>query len=181
MGGEINLESKLGHGATFIVQLDLEIGSALEDLAAQLIENPRILIKDKGITNLNLNILLVDDSENNRLLIKAFLKKSNCNIVEAENGKIAFKEFKKMRFDIVFMDMQMPIMDGNTATTLLREWEKKHNYARTPIYALTAFALKEEQNKSIEAGCDGHIAKPVSKKMIIDVLNSVVNSQSEQK
>jgi CheY-like chemotaxis protein len=71
---------------------------------------------------------------------------------------------------VVLMDMQMPIMDGYTAVRAIREWERANVIARTPIIALTAYALKEEVRKSMDAGCDAHLSKPVKKTTLINAI-----------
>lgn len=110
-----------------------------------------------------LKILLVDDHEDNRLLILNYLKKTHHDVEIAENGEIAFWIFKESAFDLVLMDIQMPVMDGYTATRQMREWELKTERPRTPIVALSAYSLKDEMEKSIAAGCDHHLTKPIKK------------------
>lgn len=125
------------------------------------------------------NILLVDDSEDNRILIVTYLKKSGHNIVQAENGAEAVATAKREKFDIILMDMQMPVMDGYTATKAIREWEATNNIKPVPIIALTAYALKEEQEKSHAAGCNKHISKPVSKQQILDAVEELCGPKKQ--
>lgn len=115
-----------------------------------------------------LKILLVDDSEDNRTLIIHYLKKLPYELVFAHNGQQAVDEFLKDSFDIILMDMQMPIMDGYTATKVIRDHEIKMNLVVTPIVALTAFALHEDENKSLDAGCNAHLTKPIKKQILQD-------------
>ncbi|HNY72657.1 MAG TPA: response regulator [Syntrophales bacterium] len=117
-----------------------------------------------------LHILLVEDNEDNRLLFRSFLKGGPHSIQEAENGLEALEAFKNAgkRFDLIFMDMQMPVMDGYTATAAIRRWEDDLGLQRTPIVALTAYALKEDEEKSRAAGCDGHLTKPIKKLRLIE-------------
>jgi CheY-like chemotaxis protein len=122
------------------------------------------------INNNPLSILLVDDVEFNRVLIHEYLKDTKNIITDAEDGAVALEKVKNVSFDIILMDMQMPIMDGYKATQEIREWEKLTHQARIPIVALTAYALKEEQEKSLSVGCDLHLSKPVSKKQLLQVL-----------
>ncbi|MBN1694533.1 response regulator [candidate division WOR-3 bacterium] len=117
-----------------------------------------------------MKILLVEDTEDNRLLIKAFLQKSAVEIDEAENGKIAFEKFKKNVYDLILMDMQMPVMDGYTASRKIRIWEKRVGAEETPIVALTAYALKGDAEKSLDAGCNAHVSKPVKMETLVEVL-----------
>ncbi len=125
-----------------------------------------------------MKILLVEDTEDNSLLIKAFLKKSSVEIDIAENGKIAFEKFKKNVYDLVLMDMQMPVMDGYTATKKIRVWENRVNAEETPVIALTAFALKGDAEKCLDAGCNTHVAKPVKMDTLLMVLNEFANKLS---
>jgi two-component system sensor histidine kinase/response regulator len=118
----------------------------------------------------HIKILLVEDNADNRLLIEAFLKKSPVEIDEAENGQIAVDKFKDNKYDIVLMDMQMPVMDGFTATKTIRDWEKKNHRGETPILALTAYAMKEDKDKTIGAGCTDYLTKPIKKEKLLDAL-----------
>jgi CheY-like chemotaxis protein len=90
-----------------------------------------------------LRILLVDDSADNRLLVQAYLKTYPYQLDLAENGEVAVEKFKSGKYDLVLMDMRMPVMDGYTATIAIRAWESQSGSEPTPIIALTAFALKE--------------------------------------
>ena len=80
-----------------------------------------------------MKILLVEDAENNRLLIRSYLKKTPFKIEEAENGQIALDKFQTGAYDIVLMDMQMPVMDGYTATAEIRKWEARTGAPKTPL------------------------------------------------
>jgi CheY-like chemotaxis protein len=115
-----------------------------------------------------LNILLVDDNEDNRMLILSYLKKSPFKVDIAENGKIALDKVQAgNQYDVIFMDMQMPVMDGLTATLLIRKWEVENSKKPMSILALTANALKEEVRRCLDAGCNAHIAKPVKKIVLL--------------
>jgi two-component system sensor histidine kinase/response regulator len=117
-----------------------------------------------------MKILFVEDTEDNRLLIKAFLKGSSVELDVAENGKIAFEKFKKNVYDLILMDMQMPVMDGYTATRKIRAWERRLGAEETPVIALTAYALKGDAEKSLDAGCNTHVTKPVKMDTLVKVL-----------
>jgi CheY-like chemotaxis protein len=120
----------------------------------------------------SLRILLVEDSPDNQLLIQSYLKPTPHRLDVAENGQIAVELFKAGRYDLVLMDMQMPVMDGYTATRAMRQWERDQRLPETPIVALTAFALKEEAAKIFEAGCTAHMTKPIKKSTLLDMLST---------
>ncbi len=117
-----------------------------------------------------LHILLVDDSADNQLLIQSYLKKLPDHITVVDNGALAVGAFTAGLFDVVLMDMQMPVMDGYTATRTIREWEHAQGRPPTPIIALTALVLKEEMAKVADAGCTSHLAKPIRKQTLLTAL-----------
>jgi len=119
----------------------------------------------------SLHILLVEDSKDNRLLIQAHLKRTPYQIDIAENGRIAIEKFTSKKYDLVFMDIQMPIMDGYSATKAIRKWEREKGVKTTPIIALTAHAFKEDMQKSLDAGCTDHITKPIRKQLLLKVIH----------
>jgi|GEM_PF-1579496 PAS domain S-box len=121
--------------------------------------------------NKKLRILLADDTDDNRTLFTHYLKNTDYEIVEAQNGLEAVEKIKSNKFDIIFMDVQMPEMDGYAATAAIREWEQSHHQGPTPIIALTAHALSEDRKRSLQMGCDDHITKPFKKDTLIDVIN----------
>jgi CheY-like chemotaxis protein len=120
-----------------------------------------------------LRILLVDDSADNRLLVEAYLRKCPYQLDLAENGEVAVEKFKAATYDLVLMDMQMPVMDGYNATRTIRQWESQSGLKPTPIIALTAFALKEEVNKSLDTGCNAHLTKPIKKAILLEAITKM--------
>jgi PAS domain S-box-containing protein len=118
-----------------------------------------------------LRILLAEDNEDNRTLVWMYLKNTPHEMQMAENGQLALDRFiNNGPFDLVFMDVQMPVMDGYTATRAIRLWEEEQGRERTPIVALTAYALKEDIQKSLDAGCDGHVTKPLKKATFLNAI-----------
>lgn len=120
-------------------------------------------------------ILLVDDNQDNRMLIRAYLKMTSFNIDEAENGQVAFDMFQKKKYDLVFMDIQMPVMDGYVASRTIRDFETKNGNSQTPIIALTAHATREEIDKCLAAGCSSHLSKPIKKSTLMDSIRTYIN------
>lgn len=119
-----------------------------------------------------LRVLLVEDSPDNQLLVRSYLKQTDHRLDVADHGAIALEKFKSGHYDVIFMDMQMPVMDGYTATRAIRKWERDHDLPATQIIALTALALKEEAVKIFEAGCNTHITKPVKKTTLLEILQA---------
>ena len=117
-----------------------------------------------------LSILIADDSRDNIMLIRAYLKHTPHRLDVAENGAEAVALFQRNRYDLVLMDVQMPVMDGYTATGQIRAWEREHDYPPVPVVALTANALKEDEQRSLDAGCTGHLTKPIRKGMFLAAL-----------
>ena len=119
-----------------------------------------------------LHILVVEDNSDNRALIEAFLKGTGWRLDFAVNGAEGVEKFRSGAYDLVLMDVQMPVLDGYEATRRIRALEstreetqrpRRRGRPRVPIIALTAHAMKEAVSESLAAGCDGHLSKPVRK------------------
>jgi two-component system, sensor histidine kinase and response regulator len=119
-----------------------------------------------------LRLLLVEDSPDNQVLVSSYLKQTSHALDIAENGAIGVEKFKNQPYDVVLMDIQMPVLDGYGATKAIREWERNHDLPPVPIIALTAYALKEETDKIFQAGCTTHITKPVKKATLLEILRA---------
>jgi len=147
MNSDIEVTSRLGKGSTFSFELDLE------------------LVTDgfptKGPSR---SVLVVEDNEINSLVISAMLEDKGCLVRCVPSGLEAIEILKNHHFDMVFMDIHMPGMDGVTATRRFRELEPKEG--RTPIVAVTASALAEDENRCREAGMDGFLRKPINEQVI---------------
>lgn len=117
-----------------------------------------------------LRILLVEDYKHNQLIVQQYLKHTPFQIDIAENGAIAVEKFRAGHYDLVLMDLQMPVMDGYAATNLIREFEIQEQREATPIIALTAYALKETPENSLKAGCTAYLNKPVKKAELLECI-----------
>jgi CheY-like chemotaxis protein len=164
MGGRIWVESEVGNGSVFSFNVPLEIWAeagrraALPIGAGPQAELPR------------LHILLVEDSPDNRTITVAYLKATPYRVDIAENGAVACEKFMAGHYDLVLMDRQMPVMDGLTATRAIREWEQANHRAPTPIIALTAAALKGDQEKCMAAGCTAYLSKPIKQEALLQAI-----------
>jgi len=128
----------------------------------------------------SLNLLLVEDSADNRLIIQAYFKRASDHIDIAENGAIAVEKFKSGKYDLVFMDVQMPVMDGYTATREIRKWEQEQGRKQTPIIALTAHAMKEDVQKSLDAGCTDHLTKPIRRATLMEAVQKHTGAKNKK-
>jgi PAS domain S-box-containing protein len=117
-----------------------------------------------------LRILLADDSRDNRLLVRAYFKKTPYILDEAENGAVAVEKFRTGTYDLVLMDIEMPILDGYSAARAIRAIERETGRRHTPILALTASVLAVALEKTIDAGCDAYVVKPVKKATLLDAV-----------
>jgi len=126
-----------------------------------------------------LKVLLVDDSRDNLALVHAYFKKLPYAIDDAENGAVAVEKVKTGAYDVVLMDIEMPVMDGYTATRAIRAIENESGRRRVPIIALTASVLIEALEKARDAGCDAHVAKPVKKSVLLTAIHKAIGDAKD--
>jgi len=161
MGGKIWAESKEGEGSQFFFVIpyqESEISKTGTEQATLILPPPDVFPKTK--------LLIAEDSPENVFLLKSFFRKYPIELVVVSNGAEAVQEIceKEQSFDAAIMDMQMPVMDGLEATKAIRIWEGSQGKKRSlPIIALTANVLKEDIQKSFQAGCSSYLTKPVLK------------------
>ncbi|MCP5480980.1 MAG: CHASE domain-containing protein [Spirochaetales bacterium] len=166
MGGRIFVSDRPGQpGARFEFTVKLRAAPALPEQI-----EPGREQAGPGPDVRALRILLVDDAEDNRTLALAFLARTKHQVEVAHNGAMAFQMAKDNNYDLILMDMHMPVMDGFEAVRRIREYEQEKGSHRTPIVALTAYALQNEVRRCMEAGCDLHLAKPIRR---ADLLRSI--------
>ena len=142
--------------------------SILEKQKAQKINRKKY---QDGNSKFNAQVLIAEDNIINQKLIKRTLEDLGLNITIASNGLEAFAKRKDGNFDLIFMDIQMPLLDGTEATAEILEYEQEHNLPHIPIVALTANALKGDRERFLEAGLDEYTTKPLVRSEIISILN----------
>ncbi len=176
LGGGLTVASELGKGSTFTVTIDT---GPLEGVA--LLDGDELERRSKTSSQQAAQalpelppgrILVADDGDANRQLIKLVLSRAGMQVEEAANGQIAVEMATDGRFDLILMDMQMPVMDGYTATTRLRD-----QGLTIPIVALTAAAMKGDEEKCRAAGCSGFLTKPVDIDELMQCLSTELGNR----
>jgi signal transduction histidine kinase/CheY-like chemotaxis protein/HPt (histidine-containing phosphotransfer) domain-containing protein len=176
LGGGISVESEVGRGTT--LTCEIAVGSlenvVLEEHVPEMAPRPA---PDRPATPtpvLNHRVLVVDDGETNRKLIKLVLGRAGAQVETAENGKRAIERATTEHFDLILMDMQMPIVDGYAATAELRL-----RGVTIPIIALTANAMKWDETRCLEAGCSGYLSKPVDQELLLAAVAGALESDGD--
>ncbi|MDP3737569.1 MAG: PAS domain S-box protein [Hyphomonadaceae bacterium] len=167
MQGEVTAQSKEGEGSTFEVSVPIS-----RDRIAALGAMTAVAVEDFDTETKidNLRLLVAEDNPMNRRVVELLLAQSGLQITFAENGKEAVEKFSAGRFDLVLMDLQMPIMGGLAATRAIRGWEKQNARQPTPIIAVSANATDEHVAEAKEAGADDHVAKPIVREVLFEAI-----------
>jgi Amt family ammonium transporter len=181
LGGDISVESTLDHGSTFTISIatgSLDGIAIREDPSVSVIPRSPEETQDFNQQPLRQKILLAEDSPDNQRLISFILNKAGADVTIAENGQIALDmalaaESSGSSFDVILMDMQMPILDGCAATGRLRQ----AGFTK-PIIALTANAMPSDRQKCLEAGCDQFVTKPIDRQKLIETIAGIVQPES---
>ncbi|HUG66523.1 MAG TPA: PAS domain S-box protein [Pirellulaceae bacterium] len=193
MGGRLSLQSALDEGSTFSFRLsfDLPTDPTRDSVDGSLLERlhdlPVLVVDDNGQTPqkleapidlhagdplASLSVLVAEDTPANQKVVTTVLKKRGHSVTVADNGREAVEHFKKEAFDVVLMDIQMPILNGYQATAAIREFERKRG-TTTPIIAMTAHAMRGDREKCLESGMDAYIAKPLNVKQLLGLIESI--------
>lgn len=180
MGGELNISSQKAKGCAFYFRLTFE----KDVIAAKSTIQPDIPVttthqkslkgrKQRENNGYGLSarwkVLVVEDSEVNQIVAKTMLQKLGADVTIAENGEIAVELWREQRFDLIFMDCQMPVLDGYQATLKIRALEQDDEHVL--IIALTANVMREEKDRCLAIGFDDFIGKPVNKKAFSQILD----------
>ena len=172
MGGQLDCESEPGGGSAFFLTVPLKTAEA---------PAPAPKPKDaEAPAEQALRILLADDHPTNRKVVELILAPLGVELAIAENGEQAVDLYRAQAFDVVLMDMQMPVMDGLTATRRIRAFETEQRADRTPVIMLTANALPEHVRAAHDAGADEHLAKPFSAPELIGLLAALTSDAAAE-
>ena len=175
MGGTISFESKEGTGTTFVIRIPFRIDTDRKD---------RTETEEKTETSIQgLHVLLTEDNELNMEIAEFVLQNEGAVVTKAWNGQKAVDIFKKNRpgeFDVILMDIMMPVMNGYEAAKMIRSLDREDAKV-IPIIAMTANAFIEDRMRAKEAGMDEHIAKPVDRKLLVKVINELVKHNQREK
>ncbi len=171
MGGSLSVESEPGQGSRFTLRLPLQVAEAdAAPSAAQV----QAATAPPPLPERPLRVLLAEDSPDNIVLVTTFLKAIDASVDVVEDGAAAVARSAEADYDVILMDVQMPVLDGLEATAQIRAREQRDATGRVPIIALTAHAMPEDIQLSLDAGCDLHLSKPFRKPQLIEAIAKVV-------
>jgi len=162
MGGEIGVNSTLGVGSTFWLKITLEKANINDSSNLEIEKRNKIVAPENQFKgSANKTILVAEDNEINRVILNGLLEQFPCKVTMSQNGKEALELASTQSYDLIFMDCQMPVMDGFDATKAIRAHEKKNQKPLTPIIAFTANAIIGDKEKCFDAGMDDYLSKPI--------------------
>ncbi len=177
LGGGLSLTSTVGAGSTFT--MTIPAGSCATNTTIEQHDSPSQTAPDElpslEHTNFNGNVLVAEDSKTNQMLIRLLLEKIGLDVCIVENGDQAVETARSKEFDLIFMDMFMPELDGYEATTILRDAGLK-----TPIIALTADAMTGAERKCLDAGCDAYLTKPIDRAKLLQIARKYLQPDSDR-
>ena len=173
MGGSLDCDSVAGEGSAFTLLLPLEPAENASAAARIDVSNTPACPEGRG-----LRILAVDDHPTNRRVLELILGQAGVEVTTAENGREALDALEAEDFDLVLMDMQMPVMDGISATAALRERERSCGARRVPVIMLTANAMAEHVQAALACGADRHLSKPIEAAALLTAVAELTEAEA---
>ena len=165
MGGTIGLESKEGEGSVFWFTIILPIGNVEKSITV-LQDSP---VNDSAV-RFTANVLVAEDNVTNQIVARGMLEQAGLTVDMVDNGREAVAAAENCTYDLIFMDCQMPVMDGYEATGRIRRLEQQSGSAGVPIIALTAHAMKGDREHCLAVGMDDHLSKPFTEQQLTSLL-----------
>jgi len=174
MDGSVAVTSEEGKGSTFVALFPLPRGDAQAAVRAE----PAVAISDE-MDQRRIRLLAAEDNVVNQKVLQAIVEPMDVDLAIVADGRSAVEAWRTGDFDVILMDIQMPLMDGIAATRAIRQFEQSEQRPRTPILALTANALVHQIEEYLAAGMDGHVAKPIEIAKLYDALNLALSAPRE--
>jgi CheY-like chemotaxis protein len=165
--GSVTIGSTTGKGSVFTLTIPTGMPPEPQATAARRVDAAAKKLSAQMVDSLKLGgrVLVAEDSPTNQALVELLLKKLGVEVVIVENGQLAVQKVMEEKFDVILMDIQMPVMNGYEATNQLRK-----NGVKIPIIALTACAMKGDDEKCFAAGCSDYISKPIDRKKLVEII-----------
>ncbi len=179
MGGGLDWKSTPGIGSSFTVRIPLPAHAAPASKNSGTLSASSELYagQDYEGPDAPLRILVAEDHPTNQKVIQLILEPLGAEVTMCDNGQIALDAFRANSFDIVLMDMQMPVMDGLTATQAIRAHERSFNLTPTPVIMVTANAMRQHRDQALAAGANSHLAKPVTPTSLTMAIGALLDEQ----
>jgi signal transduction histidine kinase/CheY-like chemotaxis protein len=175
MGGAITAESDPGRGSKFVITLPLpKVAASTAARSPQPAAQPLEEAEGSGV-----RVLAAEDNATNQLVLKALLAQVGVEPVVVENGALALEAWRTSRFDLILMDIQMPVMDGIEAAKAIRQEEAELGRARTPIIALTGNAMAHQVAEYAAVGMDAHVPKPIEVRVLFPTMEKLLAASEE--
>jgi signal transduction histidine kinase/ActR/RegA family two-component response regulator len=177
LGGDLTAVSETGEGSTFTLRFDTGDISGIPLIVPAAADQPRAVEAARPAAKIvaaEIKVLLVEDGDTNRKLIKLLLERAGARVTTAENGAVGVEIAMRDSFDVILMDMQMPVLDGYSAARRLRDWG-----ATLPIIALTAHTMTGDREKCLDAGCTDYLTKPINAELMFAAIERAMHTVPE--
>jgi CheY-like chemotaxis protein len=179
MGGEISATSAPGMGSTFTVLLPLKKVARAAPKPKPAKAKAKAKAEVAAGTERPVRLLAAEDNAMNQLVLRTLLNQVGVEPVIVADGREAVEAWEREPWDVILMDVQMPVMDGPTATALIRTRERSEGRTRTPIVALTANAMSHQISEYLQSGMDAFVAKPIEAQRLYEALQAALDGRDD--